>query len=66
MKPGEDRKARPPNPTTSPLDGTSESGSSGSGAQTALLEMLRKRRMRVTRDPDSEIPSDDPPCKLRD
>jgi hypothetical protein len=66
MKPADESKPRTPAPTGSPLDGTSDSGTSGSGAQTALLEMLRKRRMRASRDqdtdsdPPSELPVDDP------
>jgi len=65
MKPGEG-DTRPPIPSSDPLEGKSESGSSGAGAQTALLEMLRKRRMRVARDPDSELPPDESSGALAD
>jgi hypothetical protein len=48
-----------PAPSAAPATGDTGDGHSGSGAQTALQAMLKKRRMRATRDPDPASPSED-------
>ena len=41
-----------------PADGGADGSRNGSGAQTALLAMLKKRTMRVNRDADGEPPQE--------
>ena len=59
MSPRDPSDKVPPPPSATPGDGDKEVARTGAGAQTALLAMLKKRRMRATRDPDSLPPAED-------
>jgi hypothetical protein len=48
-----------PPPPAGARDGDAGDARTGAGAQTALLAMLKKRRMRATRDPDPLPPRKD-------
>ena len=59
MSPRDPSDKIPPPPSAAPPDSDAGDARTGAGAQTALLAMLKKRRMRATRDPDSLPPGED-------
>jgi hypothetical protein len=66
MSTGNPSDKAPAPPSSAPAGGGTEDARTGAGAQTALLAMLKKRRMRVQRDPDSLPPGEDARDDARD
>jgi hypothetical protein len=60
------KKKAAPLPSVKRVDANPPVPRSGSGAGTALLAMLKKRQMRVTRDAEPEPPPAGPEKKTKD